>query len=99
MQNLVSVSDEIKAVVASCTGTPTAKLIALLNAAGITASADIASASQTVTAHSTGNSQVNIQSIYTVSASSRIDFYGHNATAARGTVISTLTKLIYVRLY
>lgn len=42
MQNLVSVSDEIKAVVASCTGTPTAKLIALLEAAGITASADIA---------------------------------------------------------
>jgi len=64
-----------------------------------TASADVANASQTVTAHSTGNSQINIQSIYTVTGSSRIDFYAHNATAARGTVISTLTKLMYVRLY
>lgn len=44
MQNLVSVSDEIKAVVASCTGTPTAKLIALLEAAGITKAADVAEA-------------------------------------------------------
>lgn len=44
MQNLVSVSDEIKAVVASCTGTPTAKLIALLNAAGIMKATDVAAA-------------------------------------------------------
>jgi hypothetical protein len=42
MQNLVEVSDEIKAVASSCTGTPTAKLIALLNAAGITSTAEIA---------------------------------------------------------
>lgn len=42
MQNLVEVRDQIKAVATSCTGTPTAKLIALLNAAGITASAEIA---------------------------------------------------------
>jgi hypothetical protein len=42
MQNLLSISDEIKAVVTSCTGTPTAKLIALLNAAGITSTAEVA---------------------------------------------------------
>lgn len=42
MRNLVEVSDQIKAVASSCTGTPTAKLIALLEAAGITASAEIA---------------------------------------------------------
>jgi hypothetical protein len=42
MQNLVEVRDQIKAVATSCTGTPTAKLIALLNAAGITSSAEIA---------------------------------------------------------
>ena len=42
MRNLVEVSDQIKAVASSCTGTPTAKLIALLNAAGITSTAEIA---------------------------------------------------------
>jgi hypothetical protein len=41
MRNLVEVSDQIKAVAQSCTGTPTAKLIALLNAAGITSTAEI----------------------------------------------------------
>jgi len=42
MSNLVEVSDQIKAVASSCTGTPTAKLIALLNAAGITSTAEVA---------------------------------------------------------
>jgi hypothetical protein len=42
MRNLVEVSDQIKAVASSCTGTPTAKLIALLNAAGITKATEIA---------------------------------------------------------
>jgi len=42
MCNLVNLQGEIKAIVNDCTGTPTAKLIALLNAAGITATAEIA---------------------------------------------------------
>lgn len=42
MQNLVNVKGEIKAAVEACTGTPTAKLIALLNASGITKAAEIA---------------------------------------------------------
>lgn len=42
MQNLVNVQGEIKAVASSCTGTPTAKLIALLEAAGITKATEVA---------------------------------------------------------
>jgi hypothetical protein len=42
MCNLVNLQGEIKAILNDCTGTPTAKLIALLNAAGITSSADVA---------------------------------------------------------
>jgi hypothetical protein len=43
MCNLVTLQGEIKAIVNECTGTPTAKLIALLNAAGITKASEIAS--------------------------------------------------------
>lgn len=42
MTKLVEARDEIKAVAAACTGTPTAKMIAVLNAAGITSTAEIA---------------------------------------------------------
>ena len=42
MSNLVEVRDEIKAAVENCTGTPTAKLVAILVAAGITSTAEIA---------------------------------------------------------
>lgn len=42
MQNLDEVRGEIKAIVEACQGTPTAKLIAVLAAAGITKSAEVA---------------------------------------------------------
>lgn len=41
-QNLLASQGEIKAVVASCDGTATAKLIAVLKAAGVTRHAEIA---------------------------------------------------------
>lgn len=42
MTNLLENGDQIKAVAKNCTGTPTAKLIAILEAAGVTSSAEIA---------------------------------------------------------
>jgi len=41
-QNLLAAQGEIKAIASECTGTPTAKLIAVLNAAGITKASDVA---------------------------------------------------------
>lgn len=42
MQNLRSVRDEIKATAVACEGTPTAKLVAILTAAGITDTKELA---------------------------------------------------------
>jgi len=42
VRNLESVRDEIKAIARECNGTPTAKLIAILEAAGVTATKEIA---------------------------------------------------------
>lgn len=43
METMHEKSEQIKAILSACDGTPTQKLIAILNAAGITASAEVAS--------------------------------------------------------
>jgi hypothetical protein len=42
---------------------------------------------------------VTVQAVITITTPSRIQLYGKNNTANRGSVTSTLTKLTYVRLY
>lgn len=65
-----------------------------------TAAADISNSQQQFN-NGTSNQkfQVVLSSIVTVTAGDRIQLYGHNGSAARGTVNSTETKLVYVRLY
>ena len=65
-----------------------------------TGAADISNSAQSVNhADASDKFQVVIQSIVTVTGADRIQLYGHNSTAARGTVNSTETKLTYVRLH
>lgn len=65
-----------------------------------TGAADISNSSQSVNhADASDKFQVVLQSIVTVTGADRIQLYGHNSTAARGTVNSTETKLTYVRLH
>lgn len=65
-----------------------------------TSAADITSSAQSVNHPDASDKfQMVLQSIVTVTGANRIQLYGHNSTAARGTVNSTETKLIYVRLY
>lgn len=66
----------------------------------VTGAADISGSAQSVTdAPASTKFQVVIQSIVTVTGADRIQLFGHNSTAARGTVNSTETKLTYVRLH
>ena len=65
-----------------------------------TAAADIANSSQSIsTPPASQKFQVVIQTVKAFTVASRIQLYGHNNTAARGTVNSTETKLVYVRLF
>jgi hypothetical protein len=63
------------------------------------AAADVANSQVSAAVNGVAENQINITSIYTASGANRIDLYAHNATAARGSVVSTGTKIVYVRLY
>jgi hypothetical protein len=65
-----------------------------------TATADISSSQRDLNnAQADKAFHVDLHSTYTVTTASTIQLYGYNSTAARGTVDSDETKLIYVRLY
>jgi hypothetical protein len=65
-----------------------------------TAAADITSSQRDLNnAQADKSFHVDLHSTYTVTTASTIQLHGYNSTAARGTVDSDETKLIYVRLY
>lgn len=65
-----------------------------------TAAADITSSQRDLNnAQADKSFHVDLHVTYTVTTASTIQLYGYNSTAARGTVDSDETKLIYVRLY
>jgi hypothetical protein len=65
-----------------------------------TAMADIANSQQSVSATPASQKfQIHLSTVATFASASRVQVYGWNSTAGRGTVNATETKVWYVRLY
>ncbi|HBY60591.1 MAG TPA: hypothetical protein DEH78_12270 [Solibacterales bacterium] len=65
-------------------------------------STDAADASQIMYHSCSGNSrydQIHLRAVITVTAAKTIQIYAHNATSARGTVVSTSTNIRYSRMH
>ena len=64
-----------------------------------TAAADIANSATSIAVANTGAHQIVLTSVLTVTSGDLLELWAHNATAARGELVATSTKILYVRLY
>ena len=99
INTLPSAGTYLITAVVNCTAGSSANDVYNFKLYNVTGAADIANSAQSVSYAANDIFQVTIQSIVTVTGADRIRLYGHNSTAARGTVNATQTKLTYVRLY